>query len=130
MGCLALNASFEPLTIIPARRAVRLVLDGKAEILEKDGGRRFRSENRIIPCPSVIRLVRFVHVPRRSGSPHGVRGADPIWPVVAVGCPATGVEETPATPTNADTHARNRYIVKASHLAASSRVARRPCAPV
>ncbi|MEE2898134.1 MAG: HNH endonuclease [Gemmatimonadota bacterium] len=65
MGCLALNASFEPLTIIPARRAVRLVLDGKAEILEKDGGRRFRSENRIIPCPSVIRLVRFVHVPRR-----------------------------------------------------------------
>ena len=65
MGCLALNASFEPLTIIPARRAVRLVLDGKAEILEKDGGRRFRSESRIIPCPSVIRLVRFVHVPRR-----------------------------------------------------------------
>ena len=24
MGCLALNASFEPLTIVPARRAVRL----------------------------------------------------------------------------------------------------------
>ena len=38
MGCLALNASYEPLTIIPARRAVRLVLDGKAEILEKEGG--------------------------------------------------------------------------------------------
>ncbi len=65
MGCLALNASFEPLTIIPARRAVRLVLDGKAEILEKDGGRRFRSETRIVPCPAVIRLVRYVHVPRR-----------------------------------------------------------------
>ena len=65
MGCLALNASFEPLTIIPARRAVRLVLDGKAEILEKDGPRRFRSETRIVPCPAVIRLVRYVHVPRR-----------------------------------------------------------------
>ena len=65
MGCLALNASFEPLTIIPARRAVRLVLDGKAEILEKDGTRRFRSETRIVPCPAVIRLVRHVHVPRR-----------------------------------------------------------------
>ena len=65
MGCLALNASFEPLTIIPARRAVRLVLDGKAEILEKDGTRRFRSETRIVPCPAVIRLVRYVHVPRR-----------------------------------------------------------------
>ena len=65
MGCLALNASFEPLTIIPARRAVRLVLDGKAEILEKDGGMRFRSERRSVPCPAVIRLVRYVHVPRR-----------------------------------------------------------------
>ncbi|HIC55721.1 MAG TPA: HNH endonuclease [Gemmatimonadetes bacterium] len=62
---MALNASFEPLTIIPARRAVRLVLDGKAEILEKDGTRRFRSETRIVPCPAVIRLVRYVHVPRR-----------------------------------------------------------------
>jgi 5-methylcytosine-specific restriction endonuclease McrA len=65
VGCLALNASYEPLTIIPARRAVRLVLDGKAEILEKDGGRRFRSETRIVPCPAVIRLVRYVHIPRR-----------------------------------------------------------------
>ena len=27
MGCLALNASFEPLTMIPARRAIRLVYD-------------------------------------------------------------------------------------------------------
>jgi 5-methylcytosine-specific restriction endonuclease McrA len=31
MGCLALNASFEPLTIIPVRRALRLVIDRKAE---------------------------------------------------------------------------------------------------
>lgn len=47
------------------RRAVRLVLDGKAELLEEDGDRAFRSERRSIPCPAVIRLVRFVHVPRR-----------------------------------------------------------------
>ena len=65
MGCLALNASFEPLTVVPARRAVRLVLDGKAEILEVDGDRHFRSERSTLPCPSVIRLVRYVHVPRR-----------------------------------------------------------------
>lgn len=65
MGCLALNASFEPLTIVPLRRAVRLVLDGKAEILEHEGDRRFRSEREAIPCPAVIRLVRYVHVPRR-----------------------------------------------------------------
>ena len=65
MSCLALNASFEPLTIVPARRAVRLVLDGKAEILEEDSGRLFRSEKHVVPCPAVIRLVRFVHVPYR-----------------------------------------------------------------
>lgn len=65
MGCLALNASFEPLTLVPPRRAVRLVLDRKAEILEVDEERRFRSERDEVPCPTVIRLVRFVHVPRR-----------------------------------------------------------------
>lgn len=65
MGCLALNASFEPLTIVPLRRAVRLVLDGKAEIVEQDGDLSFRSERDAVPCPAVIRLVRYVHVPRR-----------------------------------------------------------------
>jgi 5-methylcytosine-specific restriction endonuclease McrA len=65
VDCLALNASFEPLTIVPPRRAVRLVLDGKAEILENAVGKLFRSERRVIPCPTVIRLIRYVHVPQR-----------------------------------------------------------------
>lgn len=65
MGCLALNASFEPLTIIPVRRALRLVIDRKAEALEVDDDRPFRSESARFPAPVVIRLVRYVHVPRR-----------------------------------------------------------------
>ena len=65
MGCLALNASYEPLTVVPVRRAVRLVLDRKAELLEADDARAFRSEREEIPFPLVIRLVRFVQVPRR-----------------------------------------------------------------
>jgi 5-methylcytosine-specific restriction endonuclease McrA len=65
MGCLALNASFEPLTILPVERALRLVLDRKAEVLEADVRRFFRSEREQHPAPLVIRLVRFVHVPRR-----------------------------------------------------------------
>jgi 5-methylcytosine-specific restriction endonuclease McrA len=65
MGCLALNASFEPLTLVPARRAIRLVLDRKAEILEIDDRRHFRSEHDTFPCPTVIRLRRYIHVPRR-----------------------------------------------------------------
>lgn len=65
MGCLALNASFEPLTILSVRRALRLVIDRKAEILEVDTTRVFRSESTELPCPVVIRLVRYVHVPRK-----------------------------------------------------------------
>jgi 5-methylcytosine-specific restriction endonuclease McrA len=64
-GCLALNASFEPLTILPIRRALRLVIDQKAEILEIDESRVFRSARRDLPCPLVIRLVRYIHVPRK-----------------------------------------------------------------
>lgn len=65
MGCLALNASYEPLTIIPVRRAVRLVIDRKAEALEVDDERPFRSERAHYAAPVVIRLVRFIHVPRK-----------------------------------------------------------------
>ena len=65
MGCLALNASYEPLTVVPVRRAVRLVLDRKAELLEADDHRAFHSERTEVPFPLVIRLVRFVQVPRR-----------------------------------------------------------------
>ena len=64
MRCLALNASFEPLTMVPVRRALRLVIDGKAEIVEAEGA-AIRSERLALPRPAVIRLVRFVHVPRR-----------------------------------------------------------------
>jgi 5-methylcytosine-specific restriction endonuclease McrA len=62
---LTLNASFEPLTLVPVRRALRLVIDGKAEIVETDGHRLVRSARFSVPRPSVIRLVRFVHVPRK-----------------------------------------------------------------
>ncbi|MQA91023.1 MAG: HNH endonuclease [Gemmatimonas sp.] len=65
MSCLALNASFEPLTILPVERALRLVIDAKAEILEIDARKVFRSQWQELPCPVVIRLARFVHVPRR-----------------------------------------------------------------
>ncbi len=65
MGCLALNASYEPLTMISVRRALRLVIDHKAEALEVDSERTYRSESLELPTPIVIRLVRFIQVPRR-----------------------------------------------------------------
>ena len=65
MRCLALNASFEPLTMVPVRRALRLVIDGKAEIVEEEQGESVRSERLVLPRPAIIRLVKFVHVPRK-----------------------------------------------------------------
>lgn len=65
MRCLALNASFEPLTMVPVRRALRLVIEGKAEIVEAEGIDVVRSERLVLPKPAIIRLVKFVHVPRR-----------------------------------------------------------------
>jgi 5-methylcytosine-specific restriction endonuclease McrA len=46
-------------------RALRLVIEGKAEIVEAEEGDVVRSERMTIPKPAIIRLVKFVHVPRR-----------------------------------------------------------------
>src|ERR1051326_198838 len=51
--------------MVPMRRALRLVIDGKAEIVEADSGRLVRSERMSMPRPAVIRLTKFIHVPRR-----------------------------------------------------------------
>ena len=65
---LLLNASFEPLSVVPVRRAVVLVLAEKAEVLHRGRG-ELRSERRSVPVPSVIRLVQFVRVPHRAVAP-------------------------------------------------------------
>ncbi len=65
---LLLNASFEPLCVVSGRRAVVLVLKEKAEIVHRNGA-EFRSERRIVPVPTVIRLVHFVRVPYRATAP-------------------------------------------------------------
>ena len=65
---LLLNASFEPLCVVSARRAVVLVLKEKAEIVERNGA-ELRSERAVVPVPSVIRLAHFVRVPYRTRVP-------------------------------------------------------------
>ena len=69
-GVLVLNATFEPLAVVSARRAVCLVLAEKVETLHADG-RHFRSERRSVMVPSVVRLSHYVSVPRpRRRSPN------------------------------------------------------------
>lgn len=62
---LVLNASYEPLAVVRATRAVVLVLKEKAEIVESNGA-VFRSERLQVPAPSVVRLTYFVKVPYRA----------------------------------------------------------------
>jgi 5-methylcytosine-specific restriction endonuclease McrA len=62
---LVLNATYEPLAVVTARRAVVLVLKEKAELLESNG-MVFRSQWLEVPAPSVVRLTYFVRVPFRA----------------------------------------------------------------
>jgi 5-methylcytosine-specific restriction endonuclease McrA len=70
---LVLNATYEPLCVVPARRAVVLVLDRKAEVLHA-GDEAFHSERLTVDVPSVIRLRSFVKVPFRRRAPLNRRG--------------------------------------------------------
>jgi 5-methylcytosine-specific restriction endonuclease McrA len=72
-GTLLLNASYEPLCVIPLFRAVVLVLDERADIVEAGDG-EVRSPSVSLPIPSVIRLRYFVRVPYRRGHPVSRRG--------------------------------------------------------
>jgi 5-methylcytosine-specific restriction endonuclease McrA len=70
---LVLNATYEPLCVVPSRRAAVLVLDHKAEVLH-DTGAALHSEHLTVPIPSVIRLRTFVKVPFRRRAPLNRRG--------------------------------------------------------
>jgi 5-methylcytosine-specific restriction endonuclease McrA len=60
---LVLNATYEPINVCTVRRAVVLMLKGKAEVLEH-GAHELHSTSTTVPRPAVIRLVSYVRIPR------------------------------------------------------------------
>ena len=60
---LVLNQNYEALNVCSVRRALVLILEGKAEILESrpDG---LRASTRVFPWPSVIRMMYLIRRPR------------------------------------------------------------------
>lgn len=60
---LVLNQNYEPLNICNVRRAIVLVIDGKAEVLEQYSF-SLHAASRDFPFPSVIRLVYMIKRPR------------------------------------------------------------------
>lgn len=70
---LVLNASYEPLQIVSVRRAIVLLLQEKAELVEATE-RQLRATAYCIDMPLVIRLVRYIRIPRRLKLPCSRRG--------------------------------------------------------
>ncbi len=60
---LVLNRNFEPINVCNTKRAVGLLMVGKAEIIENGRG-YIRTFSSVFPRPSVIRLAYMVRRPR------------------------------------------------------------------
>lgn len=65
---LVLNATYEPIGVVSARRAVVLALDEKVDVLA-DTGELVASAALSLPIPSVIRLRYYVKVPYKRTAP-------------------------------------------------------------
>jgi len=65
---LVLNATYEPLCVVSDRRALVLILTQKAARVEASQ-QIVHSEHLAEPLPAVVRLVRFVRVPRHAQIP-------------------------------------------------------------
>jgi 5-methylcytosine-specific restriction endonuclease McrA len=60
---LVLNANFEPIHVCSTRRAIGLILDGKANLILNGRG-YIHTISQTLPRPSVIRLDTQIHRPR------------------------------------------------------------------
>jgi 5-methylcytosine-specific restriction endonuclease McrA len=67
---LLLNATFEPLQLVSERRAVVLLLNGRAEsIATAEDAQICHSQSLAVPVPSIVRLHTMVKLPTRMRTP-------------------------------------------------------------
>jgi 5-methylcytosine-specific restriction endonuclease McrA len=73
---LLLNATYEPLALVSDRRAVVLVLAGRAEaVAYRPGGSIFHSARLAVEVPAIVRLCHMVRIPRWARTPPLTRRA-------------------------------------------------------
>jgi len=60
---LVLNANFEPINVCNTRRAIGMMLDGRAALIANGRG-VIKTVSRTFPLPSVIRLENMIQRPR------------------------------------------------------------------
>lgn len=65
MAVLLLNASYEPLAIIPYRRAVALLLRDRVEAASAEAA-VLRAADGALHVPRILRLRRYIQAPRRN----------------------------------------------------------------
>jgi hypothetical protein len=84
--CLVINASYEPINVTSARRALTLVFKGAA-VVEEVSGYTIRTSKINIPVPSVVRVMKYRRMPRqnRSVSRKGILARRQFLPVLR--CP-------------------------------------------
>jgi len=73
MRTLVLNAGYEPLAVVSFRRAIVLVLAGKATVVAH-GGNPVVGGSLTLPRPTVILLARYVRAPHGRAVPVSRRG--------------------------------------------------------
>jgi len=74
MRTLVLNAGYEPLAVVSFRRALMLVMNGKATVLARDDAHPVFGIHDAFDRPSVIVLRRYVRVPHSRQVPLTRRG--------------------------------------------------------
>ncbi len=62
---LVLNQDYQPLTICTVQRAFLMVYLDKAELINASKTKYLRTVSHKFPLPSVIRIVRYIHIPYR-----------------------------------------------------------------
>lgn len=65
---LLLNASYEPLRVLPATKAAQLMVRGTIEPASETIAASFRSPSTTLDVPAVVRLRRYVNAPRRNAT--------------------------------------------------------------
>jgi 5-methylcytosine-specific restriction endonuclease McrA len=74
MRTLVLNAGYEPLAVVSFRRALLLVINQKATVLEPVANQKVHSSTVEFDMPSVILLTRYVRIPHLRRVPLSRRG--------------------------------------------------------
>ena len=82
-----MNATYEPLSVVPMPRAVNLILANKAELTEASD-MMLHSVSMSMPAPLVVRLLHYVRVPRNLPMPLS-RRADAAPPASQQECPSS-----------------------------------------